>query len=108
MKIGWFFTVVCIFFNSLVKEAHVKKTLLHKQPVKYLGLQVKLFSTILTVTHGVFFCVCQIQNFPKDFEKLESHHFEFFLNRNTPILGMDAKPHPNPKVKANMNCFHLS
>ena len=40
----------------------------------------------------------QVQLIPEDFEELEEKDIEFFLSRDRPILGIDAKPHPNPQV----------
>ena len=48
--------------------------------------------------HMFIFFTLQVQIFPIDFEKLEEKDIEFFISRDRPILGIDAKPHPNPKV----------
>ena len=96
-------TVVTIqkrhFFFSLIYPAVKSKKIRQLKPVEYLGLQVYYtHHSIINIIQTLQAISFQIQNIPVDFEKCTSDDIEFFLCREKPILGVNAKKHPNPKV----------
>ena len=87
----------------MVQEMVTNDTMGNKTPVQFLGIQVSISLLLVNlqyipITENLHSLLFQTQIFPKDFELLQREDIEVFLSPKMPILGIDAKPHPNPKV----------